>query len=103
MVMKHLGFDFNHGRLDISTHPFCGGVSQDVRITTRYDEKDFQQSLMESFMKQGMHATSKVYHNILMRCRLKARSMGIHESQSLFFEMQIGRHPEFLKALSPIE
>ncbi|MGR5489232.1 carboxypeptidase M32, partial [Vibrio alfacsensis] len=45
-VMKLLQFDFDHGRLDISSHPFCGGVPQDVRITTRYDESDFVQSLM---------------------------------------------------------
>ena len=34
-VMTALGFDFDHGRLDISHHPFCGGVPDDVRITTR--------------------------------------------------------------------
>ncbi|MDI9229596.1 carboxypeptidase M32, partial [Serratia bockelmannii] len=39
-VMKTLGFDFNHGRLDVSAHPFCGGVPEDVRITTRYNESD---------------------------------------------------------------
>ncbi len=38
-VMKLLQFDFEHGRLDESVHPFCGGVPTDVRITTRYDEK----------------------------------------------------------------
>ena len=44
-VMKTLGFDFNHGRLDTSHHPFCGGVPEDVRLTTRYNETDFLQSL----------------------------------------------------------
>ncbi|VFS55639.1 Putative metalloprotease ypwA [Raoultella planticola] len=34
-AMRILGFDFDGGRLDISAHPFCGGVPQDVRITTR--------------------------------------------------------------------
>ena len=37
-VMNLLGFDFNRGRLDISSHPFCGGVPEDVRLTTRYNE-----------------------------------------------------------------
>ena len=41
-LMKRVGFDFDHGRLDDSHHPFCGGVPTDVRITTRYDERDFQ-------------------------------------------------------------
>ncbi|MGI9506343.1 MAG: carboxypeptidase M32, partial [Geminicoccaceae bacterium] len=36
-LMAALGFDFNHGRLDESQHPFCGGLPDDVRITTRYD------------------------------------------------------------------
>jgi carboxypeptidase Taq len=31
-----LGFDFEAGRLDVSAHPFCGGVPEDVRMTTRY-------------------------------------------------------------------
>ena len=39
-AMRILGFDFDGGRLDISAHPFCGGVPQDVRITTRYNEND---------------------------------------------------------------
>ena len=37
--MKALGFDFDHGRLDESLHPFCGGTHDDVRLTTRYDEQ----------------------------------------------------------------
>src|SRR5215469_12911320 len=37
-LMARLGFDFDHGRLDQSLHPFCGGTADDVRITTRYDE-----------------------------------------------------------------
>lgn len=32
----------------------------------------------------------------------QARSMGVHESQSLFFEMQLARHPAFLARLSPL-
>ncbi len=40
-IMSLLGFDFDAGRLDVSKHPFCGGVPEDVRITTRYNEDDF--------------------------------------------------------------
>ncbi|MFQ3186396.1 MAG: carboxypeptidase Taq [Marinomonas primoryensis] len=40
-VMTLMKFDFDRGRLDQSVHPFCGGVPSDVRITTRYDEKNF--------------------------------------------------------------
>ncbi len=35
-MMEAIGFDFAHGRLDVSHHPFCGGVPTDVRMTTRY-------------------------------------------------------------------
>ncbi|MBK5103064.1 MAG: carboxypeptidase M32, partial [Burkholderiales bacterium] len=45
-IMQILGFDFYHGRLDVSLHPFTGGASGDQRITTRYSEADFTSSLM---------------------------------------------------------
>jgi len=99
-VMKHLGFDFNRGRIDISSHPFCGGVPEDVRITTRYDEEDFVQSLMGTVHETG-HAR---YEQNLPLDYISlpvgnARSMGIHESQSLFFEMQMGRGRPFLESI----
>ncbi len=43
--MQVLGFDFNGGRLDVSAHPFCGGMPEDVRITTRYDENELLSAL----------------------------------------------------------
>ncbi|MGR5250839.1 carboxypeptidase M32 [Vibrio astriarenae] len=100
-VMKLLKFDFNHGRLDESIHPFCGGVPSDVRITTRYDENEFVQSLMGIVHETG-HAR---YEQGLPKALAglpagEARSMGIHESQSLFFEMQVGRSDAFIKHLS---
>ena len=51
--MRRLGFDFEHGRLDISLHPFCGGTPDDVRITTRYDETDFRGALMGVLHETG--------------------------------------------------
>ena len=52
-VTRLLGFDFEAGRLDVSTHPFSGGVPEDVRLTTRYREDDFQQSLMGTIHETG--------------------------------------------------
>jgi carboxypeptidase Taq len=100
-VMKLLQFDFNHGRLDESVHPFCGGVPSDVRITTRYSEKEFVQSLMGIVHETG-HAR---YEQGLPKSLAgnpvgEARSMGIHESQSLFFEMQVGRNENFIHHLA---
>ena len=102
-VMGLLGFDFEGGRLDISTHPFCGGVPQDVRITTRYSEATFAPSLMGIIHETG-HAR---YEQRLPRDTLhlpvgRARSMGIHESQSLSFEMQLARSPAFIGLIAPL-
>lgn len=101
-AMRILGFDFDGGRLDISAHPFCGGVPQDVRITTRYNEEDLLSALFGVIHETG-HAR---YEQNLPRKWLDqpvalARSTAIHESQSLFFEMQLGRSDAFLKRLLP--
>jgi carboxypeptidase Taq len=102
-VMGRVGFDFAHGRLDVSHHPFCGGVPEDVRITTRYDEADFVKSFMAVLHETG-HA--KYEQNLPASWRPQpvgaARSMGVHESQSLLQEMQVSRSPEFLTFAAPL-
>ena len=102
-VMKLMGFDFDAGRLDESAHPFTGGVPEDVRLTTRYREDDFVQSLMGTIHETG-HAR---FEQNLPREWLgqpvgTARSYGIHESQSLSFEMQLARSREFTGLLAPM-
>ncbi len=102
-AMRLLGFDFEAGRLDESAHPFCGGVPEDVRMTTRYREDSFLPSLMGTIHETG-HGR---YEQGLRRDWLgqpiaNARSMGLHESQSLSFEMQLGSHPAFARLLSPL-
>jgi carboxypeptidase Taq len=102
-AMRLLGFDFEAGRLDVSTHPFCGGVPEDVRMTTRFSEHEFLGSLMGTVHETG-HGR---YEQNLPREWLgqplsNARSMALHESQSLSFEMQLGSHPGFVKHLAPL-
>jgi carboxypeptidase Taq len=102
-VMALLQFDFERGRLDVSTHPFSGGVPEDVRLTTRYSEDEFAQSLMGTIHETG-HGR---YEQGRPRAWLgqpisEARSMGMHESQSLSFEMQLGRSRPFLELLAPL-
>ncbi|MBE5251684.1 carboxypeptidase M32 [Mixta mediterraneensis] len=101
-IMKALGFDFNHGRLDVSVHPFCGGVPEDVRITTRYNENEFLSAMMGVIHETG-HA--RYEQNLPQQWRGQpvalARSTAVHESQSLFMEMQLGRSREFLHYLLP--
>ncbi len=102
-VMRVLGFDFEGGRLDVSTHPFCGGVAEDVRITTRYREGDFIQSLMGVIHETGHARYEQGLPRDLVHLPVgNARSMGIHESQSLSFEMQLGRSPAFLRLIAPL-
>ncbi len=102
-AMRLLGFDFEAGRLDVSAHPFCGGVPEDVRMTTRFREDEFLISLMGTIHETG-HGR---YEQNLPRPWLgqpiaEARSMALHESQSLSFEMQLGSHPGFAQQLAPL-
>lgn len=102
-VMTLLGFDFEAGRLDESTHPFSGGVAEDVRLTTRYSDSDFARSLLGTIHETG-HAR---YEQNLPRAWLgqpvgTARSYGVHESQSLSFEMQLARSRAFAGVLAPL-
>ena len=102
-LMKQVGFNFDHGRLDISHHPFCGGVPEDVRITTRYQTNDFSESLMGVLHETG-HAKYEqgLPQQWLTQPVGEARGMGIHESQSLFQEMQISRSRAFLTFAAPL-
>ena len=101
--MGIVGFDFHHGRLDVSAHPFCGGIPDDVRITTRYDEADFMPALMGVLHETG-HA---LYEQGLPKAWRGqpvgvARGMSLHESQSLLFEMQACRSRPFMEFAAPI-
>jgi carboxypeptidase Taq len=102
-LMGTLGFDFDRGRLDTSLHPFCGGISDDVRITTRYDERDFMPALMGVIHETG-HALYEQGLPVSWRQQPvgQARGMSVHESQSLLAEMQAGRSREFLSFAAPL-
>lgn len=101
-MARTLGFDFHNGRLDVSAHPFTGGTPDDVRITTRYDEKDFARALMGVLHETG-HA---LYEAGLPRDWRRqpvglARGMVLHESQSLLMEMQACRSRAFVDFAAP--
>ncbi len=92
-ISSEMGFDFNRGRMDVSVHPFCGGGHPtDVRITTRYRKDNFVESLYAVIHETG--------HGLYEQGRMEkgrnlpvseALSMGIHESQSLFWERMIAQ------------
>jgi carboxypeptidase Taq len=100
-LMAAVGFDFKHGRLDVSHHPFCGGVPDDVRITTRWNERDWVPGIMAVLHETG-HA---MYERGLPRAWRHqpvgdARGMSLHESQSLLVEMQASRSRPFVGYLA---
>jgi carboxypeptidase Taq len=102
-LMERIGFDFEHGRLDESAHPFCGGTADDVRLTTRYDEHDFAKALMGTLHETG-HALYQ--RGLPAQWRRQpvgtARGMAMHESQSLFLEMQVCRSRAFAGFAAPL-
>ncbi len=103
-VLKKMGFDFEAGRQDYSEHPFTTSFSPaDVRVTTRVSEDNFA-SLLWSTIHEGGHA---LYEQGLPEAEYglplaSAASLGIHESQSRFWENCIGRGLDFWKYFYPI-
>ncbi len=95
------GLDFAHARLDRSLHPFCGGTSTDVRITTRYDETDPAQAIMGVLHETGHGLYERGLPAAWARQPVGAAAgMAAHESQSLIVEMQAARSDAYLGWLS---
>ena len=101
--MRELGFDFDRGRLDQSAHPFSCGTANDARLTTRLSSSDFTHSLFAVFHETG-HAryTQNQPAEWIMQFVGGATGMAVHESQSLFMEMQICRSDAFLEYIHPM-
>ena len=97
------GFDFQGGRLDTVTHPFCLGVGPgDVRITTRYTETFFNESYFGVLHETG-HG---LYEQGLPAEHFgeplgEAVGMGIHESQSRLWENLVGRSRPYWRGFFP--
>lgn len=96
-VLDKMGYDMDAGKLDITEHPFTIGMTPgDVRITTHYYTNDFSSALFSS-IHEGGHAlyeqniSSELDDTLLST----GTSMGIHESQSRFWENIIGRSYNF--------
>jgi carboxypeptidase Taq len=102
-LMSMAGFDFEHGRLDEAPHPFCGGVTEDLRLTTRYEEASFVSGLMGVMHETG-HALYEQGLPTAWRNQPvgEARSMSVHESQSLLMEMQACRSRSFVEFIAPL-
>ncbi|WP_279538615.1 carboxypeptidase M32 [Paenibacillus agricola] len=96
-ILGEMGYDFEAGRLDETVHPFATGLSPgDVRITTRYLMDDVNSALFGT-IHEGGHALyeQNISPEYIGTPLCTGTSMGIHESQSRFWENMIGRSRPF--------
>lgn len=94
-----MGYNFKAGRLDETVHPFATGLNPgDVRVNTKYDEADFRTAVFGT-IHEGGHALyeQNISSDLVGTPLCSGTSMGIHESQSLFYENFVGRHRSFWK------
>ncbi len=102
-LMDTIGLDPNKCTIAESEHPFtCGFNNADVRITTHYHEHH-PTFAMFSTIHEGGHALYElgVEDDYNHTCLTGGASMGIHESQSRFYENIIGRSLEFIELIFP--
>jgi carboxypeptidase Taq len=98
-----LGFDFDAGRLDVTTHPFCTGIGPgDTRILTRYNPRFFSEAFFGILHEtgHGLYEQNLPREHFGTPCGL-ACSFGIHESQSRLWENQVGRGRPFWEHFFP--
>lgn len=96
-VLREMGFDFEAGRLDKSAHPFtaCCGEG-DVRITAAYPPDELSFTLFAAIHEGGHGIYEQNVPEELKEWGLGPElSMGLHESQSRFYENIVGRSRAF--------
>ena len=102
-LMAMMGIDRRRCTITETEHPFTSGFNKwDVRITTHYYEDDLLSS-MYSVIHEGGHALYELGADDRYNYTALAGgvSMGIHESQSRFYENIIGRSEAFVHAIFP--
>ncbi len=102
-LMEVEGLDRGHCGIGETEHPFTLEFNnKDVRITTNYKEDDVSSS-MYSVIHEGGHARYElnVDDQYQYTCLSGGVSMGVHESQSRFYENIIGRSLPFIRAIFP--
>ena len=102
-LMEVLGLDRAHCAIGETEHPFTMNFNnKDVRITTHYDPYNVASS-MYSVIHEGGHAKYElgIRDDVQYTCLAGGVSMGVHESQSRFYENLIGRSRPFIEAIFP--
>ena len=103
-LMRTMGIDFDHCGLGTTEHPFTTSIGShhDVRITTNYDPSNLSYSMF-SVIHEGGHALYDMNSADDLAYTLLdgGVSMGIHESQSRFYENLLGRSEEFINYIFP--
>ncbi len=103
-VIEAMEFSLDRGRLDESAHPFCSGSGDDVRLTTRYERKNFLLGLMSTIHEAG-HG---LYQQKLPQDHYRdqpvgeAKGMAFHESQSIIMERQACSSLAFMSYLEKL-
>ncbi|MEM7505404.1 MAG: carboxypeptidase M32 [Pseudomonadota bacterium] len=93
-IARQIGYDFDAGRLDKAVHPFSSGSAGDARITTRTDEADPFNCIYSTIHEVGHALYTQGAVDPFMPAANYC-SMGVHESQSRFWENQIARSRPF--------
>ena len=102
-LMEVLGLDRAHCAIGETEHPYTLEFNnKDVRITTHYHEDNVDFS-MYSVIHEGGHAKYElgIADELQYTCLAGGVSMGVHESQSRFYENLIGRSLPFIQAAFP--
>ena len=102
-IMEVMGLDRGRCGLGETEHPFTLEFNnKDVRITTNYDTHNVASSMF-SVLHEGGHAMYElgIRDDLQYTCLAGGVSMGVHESQSRFFENLIGRSRPFVEAIYP--
>jgi carboxypeptidase Taq len=103
-VITAFGFDWTRGRQDKSAHPFATSIgADDVRITTRFDERNPFEMLFSTMHETGHALYEQGVRPVWGRTLLRGgTSLGVHESQSRLWENLIGRSRPFWDHFFPI-
>lgn len=97
-VTRAVGYDLEAGRIDDAAHPFTINLGEgDVRITTTVDTNNMMSGLGATLHEAGHGMYEQGIPGEFRGTGLRAAaSLGVHESQSRFWENAIGRSRAFM-------